>query len=224
MPRLALPVRLLPVFASASIACCTLTGHHPSTFHLTVVVHTTHSQTRTTRRIPTKRHSHPPGSTISALSPVADKVPPFAFHRPHPASAQHSRQHGAIGPPTYVTLDSLSLTHTRTLSPPSHFLSLRDPAGPASTTTTIDTNRTLRPQILISPSHHPPRPSCTLTARTVNPKPRRTDHFLACNPHSSFALSHRAPVCAYCLSPVVLPIARPVGSAPSPASGRHYRL
>jgi hypothetical protein len=103
-------------------------------------------------------------------------------------------------------------------------LSLRDPAGPASTTTTIDTNRTLRPQILISPSHHPPRPSCTLTARTVNPKPRRTDHFLACNPHSSFALSHRASVCAYCLSPVVLPIARPVGSAPSPASGRHYRL
>lgn len=44
--------------------------------------------------------------------------------------------------------------------------------------------------------------------------------FLACNPHSSFALSHRASVCACCLSPVVQPIPLAVGSAPSPASSR----
>ena len=63
--------------------------------------------------------THPAQRSLSAVSPVACRrqSPAFAFHRPHPASAQRSRQHGAIGPPNHIASLSTRLSAPSTFDP-----------------------------------------------------------------------------------------------------------
>jgi hypothetical protein len=150
----------------------------------------------------------------SGLSPVfacRRQSPAFAFHRPHPASAQRSRQYGAIGPPNHLlarhtttgslsTFDPFAFLSWRSCWPHIHYHHHHPTDAPASS---------FNPAF---PTHY--------TRHALSTRNLVVQTFLACNPHSSFALSHRASVCACCLSPVVQPIPLAVGSAPSPASSR----
>jgi len=190
---LALPCLALPCRRPQVCCCCCFYSASlspgiiillPST--LLLCVHTYHTHTRIRTPVPTTNDSpvctHATRlnalSALLRLSPTKSRPSHSTAHTLHRPSARVNTAQSALQTTLLSTLPSrLPRPSTRLHFCPGHPAGLKlhqhqhhhlQPTEP-----------TLRPTSLIPPSHplhlRPPRPSCTLAARTVNPKPRRTD-------------------------------------------------